>query len=247
MTAAETGRHVAFDDDGAPALSYLRDTRAGLPWAHTVRPLGPGTVDTILTRLSGWAVSVDPPLGEELLRRGAIPMRHAHDLRRDLRRVASPPDWRSPVLGEGIRITPYDRDIDAVLPALEAAYPPGHPDHHAWDAATSRSLYEHLLSGAVLGPLLPASGLAVDPEDRVLAGVLVFEREPDLDWVGELFKHPRAPRGTGAALLRRAVVLAADRGTAELGLAVTEGNPARGLYEKLGFALRESVQTVVVP
>ena len=49
----------------------------------------------------------------------------------------------------------------------------------------------------------------------------------------ELFRHP-AHRGIGRALLERALALV--DGPA-LGLMVTEGNPARALYEALGFRL----------
>jgi hypothetical protein len=49
----------------------------------------------------------------------------------------------------------------------------------------------------------------------------------------ELFRHPAHP-GVGRALLERALALATGPA---LGLMVTEGNPARRLYEALDFRL----------
>jgi ribosomal protein S18 acetylase RimI-like enzyme len=55
----------------------------------------------------------------------------------------------------------------------------------------------------------------------------------------EVFRHPAHP-GVGRALVERALAL--TDGPA-LGLMVTEGNPARALYEALGFRL---VRTALV-
>ncbi|MFD0346855.1 hypothetical protein ACFQ0M_13970 [Kitasatospora aburaviensis] len=47
--------------------------------------------------------------------------------------------------------------------------------------------------------------------------------------------------------MRRALADTAATGAARVGLAVTEGNPARRLYEDLGFQVTRSSLTVVVP
>jgi hypothetical protein len=48
-------------------------------------------------------------------------------------------------------------------------------------------------------------------------------------------------------LVRRSLGAAAVSGVAEVGLSVTEGNPARRVYERLGFDLVRSTLTVAVP
>lgn len=67
-------------------------------------------------------------------------------------------------------------------------------------------------------------------------------------WGTELFREPgRDGAGPGGILLRRALaVLAADR-EASLGLAVTEGNPARSLYERTGFRLTGTSRRLLLP
>ena len=62
---------------------------------------------------------------------------------------------------------------------------------------------EALLSGQEMGPLLRASGLAVDAEGAVVGAILVCATggEPPLGgpWVAQIFRDPRA-RGAGGAL-----------------------------------------------
>ena len=71
----------------------------------------------------------------------------------------------------------------------------------------------------------------------LLVGAATEDMPPPLHgpWLLELFRVP-GRRGVGALLLERALHELAAAGHASLGLSVTEGNPARGLYERLGFA-----------
>ncbi len=48
-------------------------------------------------------------------------------------------------------------------------------------------------------------------------------------------------------MLRRALALATLHGLPALGLAVSDGNPARRVYERLGFRHMFSSITVIVP
>ena len=61
-----------------------------------------------------------------------------------------------------------------------------------------------------------------------------------------MFRGPGG-RGAGRALLKRALGLATRDGLPALGLAVTEGNPARRLYEELGFRPLLTSFTVRMP
>lgn len=72
----------------------------------------------------------------------------------------------------------------------------------------------------------------------------------DLAWrlPVEVYRH-RASRyaGAGAALLRRALWLATQAKLPALSLVVSDGNPARRVYERLGFRHVGSSRTLELP
>ncbi|MFF4758349.1 GNAT family N-acetyltransferase [Streptomyces sp. NPDC001292] len=247
MTENDEQRQTLTNASGVPVLTYLRGVRDGHPWADLAEVVGPDPVDTIVSDMSGWAVSGSVELGEQLLRRGARVMRHAHEMRKDL--IASPPpaDWSSR-LGDGLRVVPCDRAADALFPAWRAAFSADHPDHH--QGSDEEALNERLaplLAGSVLGPLLPCSALVVDETDHVVAGAIVTDRD-GLPWIADVFRQPGVRHaGLGADLLRRVLSDAAADGLTEVSLAVSDANPARRIYEKLGFQLTGTSLTVVVP
>ncbi|GAA3757514.1 GNAT superfamily N-acetyltransferase [Spinactinospora alkalitolerans] len=242
------GRRVRADGRGRAVLAYIEDERDGRPWARQVETAGTDPAGLVLELLPGWIVSGTVELGEGLVKRGGRLMRHAHTMRRDL--VADPPHpgWAGSAPGPGTRITACDRRAEEIFPAWRAAFPPGHPDHHSCgDEEALTGKLAPLLAGRVLGPLLPCSALAVDARDRVVAGVLVNDNG-GLPWVGELFRRPGpAHAGLGALLLRRALARAAADGLAALHLVVSDGNPARRLYDHLGFRPIRTSMTVAVP
>ncbi|GLX00696.1 GNAT family N-acetyltransferase [Microtetraspora sp. NBRC 16547] len=227
----------------ADAVSYIEGVRDGRPWADMVEVVGPDPADVIMSGMRGWAVSAPPDLSEELLARGARMLRHAHTMSCDLREeglteVAAP---------EGFRFVPCDRDPEQVLPAVVAAYPPGHPDRRPGDDAEKlREEFVTLLEGRLIGQVMPCSLLAVDSEDTVVAGVVVNDMDGQ-PWVSQVFRHPvHAPRGIGALAVRAVQVRAARDGLTTLGLAVTHSNPAKRLYERLGFVVTDTMITVIV-
>jgi GNAT superfamily N-acetyltransferase len=86
----------------------------------------------------------------------------------------------------------------------------------------------------------------------VVAAVIVTDRAgvPPLGgpWVCDLFRHPASEwAGLGRLLLQRALGLAAELGLPALSLAVTDGNPARRLYQTLGFRHVSTSLNVLVP
>lgn len=97
--------------------------------------------------------------------------------------------------------------------------------------------------------LLRCSSLAVGEDGTVRGAVLINgtpgEPPTGRPWISQLFRHPDA-RGTGGPLLRRALALATRDGLPALGLAVTHGNLARGLYEAHGFAATLESLTVAL-
>jgi hypothetical protein len=174
--------------------------------------------------------------------------RRFHYLRRPLA-AELPRAWAISDVGPGRREVPCARDPQDVFGAWHAAYSvAGNPDRHL--GSHHELLTEELiplLSGA-LGPLLPWSRLVVDPDDRVVAGVVVIDNGTLGPWIAEVFRDPGPDyAGLGTALLQRVLVAGARVDAREVGLAVTDGNPARTVYERLGFRTTGSWVTLDVP
>jgi GNAT superfamily N-acetyltransferase len=208
--------------------------------------------DVLRSALRGWVLATeDEALATELIGRGARVLRHAHGYSRDLRADPAPSSWGSPEVPEGLRLTGVERNAGDLAPLLLAAYPPGHPDHFGWTPEEARREVAGILAGEVLGPLLPCSGLALDG-DTVAGACLVTLRDGSPPhggpWVIEVYRHP-APRyaGAGTALLRRALWLATRAELPALSLVVSDGNPARRVYERLGFRHVGASRTLELP
>ncbi|MQS11576.1 GNAT family N-acetyltransferase [Streptomyces kaniharaensis] len=249
---AEADWVIGRSGDGVPVVRFVRGEREGRPWADLLEVLdGSGGVDPVefvRTEMPGWVVSGSERFGRELLSRGATVLRHAHTLRRDLVAAPPPADWAGTPLRSGLRATACDRAPEDLFEAWRAAFAPGHVDRFAGD--DRQALAERLvplLAGKAIGPVLPSSRLAVDADHRVVAGVVLTDRD-GVPWIADVFRHPeRGYRGLGADLLRQAVADATRSGLTEVQLTVTEGNPARRLYESLGFELLHTALTVIVP
>jgi GNAT superfamily N-acetyltransferase len=218
------------DAGGTPIADYRRLDDEGRAVTDLHVPVE-RAVPAMLAQWRGLRVSAPEPLGRALAAAGATPVRHAHVYSHDLR--------ERPAVPEGFAFTPADRPANELLPAYRAAFRPGHPDQADADG--------HNLAGILageLGRLLEASGLVVAGDGRVLAGILVTETDGTAPftgpWVMELFRDPSA-RGTGRALLERALALTPPPA---LGLTVTDGNPAIGLYRTLGFRRVYSIYSV---
>lgn len=193
-------------------------------------------VPALMAAFAGWRVGAAPPLGKALVAAGARTHRHAHVMSRDLRRDPAPAAWLAPPLPDGYRLTAVDRPARELAPVAELAYPPGHPDHRP---EPEEPELEAIMSGRLLGPLLPCSALALDADGEVAGAILVNDSdgEPPFGgpWLAQIFRRPDAA-GLGTALLRRALAAGTRDGLAAIGLAVTDANPARARYAALGFA-----------
>ncbi|MFD7085507.1 GNAT family N-acetyltransferase [Streptomyces sp. NPDC059918] len=240
-------REVRTGQDGAPVVTYVRGVREGRPWADRLQVVGLDPVPAILADMSGWAVSGPVELGRELVRRGATVLRHAHTMRRDLTDSAAA-SWAGTTVRPRFHAVACDRDARTVFPAWREAFPADHPDHvPGTDEQALKGRLMPLMSGRRLGPLLPCSRLAVDESDRVVAGALITDRD-GLPWVSAMFRHPlHSYPGLGRDLLRVALADAAGHGLTTVELAVTTVNPARSVYESLGFRIIRTSLTVVVP
>lgn len=246
-----TDREALRDAAGRTLATFVRGTRDGLPLADDVA-LAPGVAltdvaDAAAASLGGHIVGATIDLGELLVARGATARRRVvvmvRDLRHPIDRVAPAP---------GVSVVPAGATSPgALLDAYVAAYPPGHPDHRpALDRDGEHEELRELMSGEVIGAQLACSRVAVAGGAEVGAALLYDHHgAPPLGgpWVGELFRHPDAPAGTGAALLASALAAARAGGLATVGLVVTEGNPARRLYERAGFVERRRLLAVLLP
>ena len=148
------------------------------------------------------------------------------------------------------RMVPCTRPAADLFPAWRAAYRPPHPDGFAGsDADALAERLVPLLAGAH-GPVASWSRLVVDGDDHVVAGVVVLAAQPPIDmpWIGDVFRQPGPEHaGLGSALLQRVLSLVAADGVPQVGLSVTDGNPAGRVYERLGFRTTRSTATVEVP
>lgn len=238
------------DRSGVVVARYVRTTRARMPCAARLEELGPRAdiVAALIGTRPGWAVVTGEELGTALLDAGARLFRNAHQMLRDLR--ADPPDpaWSALRPPDGMRLDDIPTGRHAPLEEIHRltlrAYPPGHPDHEPdmteVDAFTSGLLCDHT------SPLCPASAVVRDG-DR-LAGVLLVTDGAPGPWIGNVMRDPD-PRyaGLGALMLRHGMVAATAHGDRTIGLAVSHTNPARQLYERLGFRTTARYVTVILP
>jgi GNAT superfamily N-acetyltransferase len=226
---------IALTDADGVVGRYDRDERDGHVYADLFDREPGVTVDraarAVLAELGGMRIAADEELGRALVDAGGKLRRHGHLMSHDL---AQRPTWRDP---SGYRLTDVDRPAADLLDAYRAAFPPGHVDHRDESPEQSLADLESHLSGREFGPLLKGSGLAIAPDDTVAGAILlgVLPGDPPLNgpWLIEVFRHPDH-RGVGRALVERALAIT---DAPVLGLIVTEGNPARGLYDALGFRL----------
>ncbi|MFC7330469.1 GNAT family N-acetyltransferase [Marinactinospora rubrisoli] len=252
------GPTTITDAAGRPVLRFLAGERLGRPFARDLAVFAADPVAAIQDHLAGWAVAVPTELGARLVADGAREVRHAHLMRRDLVTDPPPAAWAAPDPGPGRRVTACDRPAADLMPAWRAAFGPGHPDHRAMsDTEAVAAELGPLLAGRIMGPLLPSSALVTEraagdvrkdgTAGRVVAAILVHEHE-GRPWISLLFRDPTpAYAGLGGLLLRYTLARAAADGGTEVRLAVTEGNPARGGYDRLGFTVVESTRTVELP
>ncbi|MGB9377365.1 MAG: GNAT family N-acetyltransferase [Mycobacteriales bacterium] len=175
----------------------------------------------------------DEAVRDGLVARGARQVRHLLTMRHHLREVRPAPA----VPRLSIRAWQED-DAARLAPVLVAAYGPDHPDPVGGDLD---AITESLRQGANADdPLMAmATQVAVVGGRPVGAAIVLLSthvarfRGP---WLMNLFRTPDpALPGVGVAMLTRAMEMLRDDGQSLLGLAVTSTNPARKVYERLGF------------
>ena len=261
--ADDAGRRALRGPDGHVLLAYTTFERVadGTPWAdHTWLPLGVSAgaaAERALEALPGWLLSTDDAAyAAALVTRGAVEHRYAHTMTHDLDEARLPSTARSGT-GSAVSLHPLSaaqvrRHAARLADVHRRAYPAGHPD--AIDGGTEATVrYLRAIADAdVLGPLNPASCLAVS-EGCPLGACLVVDRPgapPHAGpWVVDVFRDPGSPlSGVGAALLCHSLRAAAAAGLTALSLIVTDGNePARRLYRWTGFVDVAQSWTLALP
>jgi predicted N-acetyltransferase YhbS len=123
---------------------------------------------------------------------------------------------------------------------MAAAYR-GTVDDHGEDEAWHCDEAEGTLAGRFGAVLWEASVVAVGPDDFAGAS-LVTDQGTHLLLAFALVAPRWQRRGVGNSLIARSAHALIGIGAQEWTLAVTDGNPARNLYERLGFVADESLR-----
>lgn len=198
--------------------------------------------------------STDEPLVAALVRAGGTVARRGTQLEYDATAAPPPREWLDRTERDGVRLVDY-RPVDAEIAAgWFSAYPPDHPDHNPALTGVEDAINDlrRTQRGAVTGSFSDASALAADHADAVLGGIMVTLMRPNPHWAGpwvpDVFTRPEARgRGIGERLVRYAVAAVAAAGERGLALSVSDGNPARRLYERVGFRPTITFASVAMP
>ena len=190
---------------------------------------------TLLDQGAGRLVMVDDPsLRDRLVEAGGEVRRHLHVMRHDLAAVPPTPELPGLVLRSW-----RDDDPERLAPAFAAAYGPGHPDEVTTDPFVNTRELAHTADDPD-NPLIEFATTVAVVDDEPIGAALVLRSEHHPDWCGpwlmNTFRAPQpAVRGIGAAMVTHAIRALRDAGEGYFGLAVTNANPARRVYERLGF------------
>jgi ribosomal protein S18 acetylase RimI-like enzyme len=253
---AVTNREIrTLQHDGQPVLRYVATSEqpGQPPTATQAEALIPvhDLVPVVLEQLAGWRLATsDEEFAAALLTVGCVAVRHGHTYSRDL--VADPPEpgWLTPDLSP-LCMTPLDWPPRDLVELSIAAYPSHHPDCESEDPVEVESYLADLLMGGSMGPLMSASRLVVDgsrPVGAVIVNDLAGVAPTGGPWVSDVCRLPDPRyRGLGSTMLCAAMAELAEAGVPALSLTVTDGNPARGTYGRLGFRHVNSFRKVFIP
>ena len=144
----------------------------------------------------------------------------------------------------GVSLEALSADAERVASAAAAATLPDHIDFGIWSGVDRLGYWRQLLAGeGPCGSLMHAASRMIRDQTGAIVGVAAVTRMaasewwPGGPWIPEIFVVSEYQgRGLGGRLLHHAVRASMEGGYRRLGLTVTEGNPARHLYERFGFA-----------
>jgi mycothiol synthase len=175
-----------------------------------------------------------------LLAAGGRQRRFARDMAVDLIAARSPAMGSLPI---GTRLETLDSEMDGIAAAAAAAVLPGHVDFGIWSGVDRFEYWRQLLAGeGPCGPVLAEASRVVRDQRGAIVGALVVTDMPASEWwagdpwIPEVFVvSGHQGQGLGGFLVEHAVRACVDGRRRRLGLTVSEGNPARHLYERFGF------------
>jgi GNAT superfamily N-acetyltransferase len=190
----------------------------------------------------------DPELAAALVAAGATVTRRSLLMVRPIPAGGGAPD---PAVDAGTSVEVADMADDPARYAgpLLRAFPPEHPDYDPdiFDLATAEAALRSYFDGSVIGPWLAFASAEARSSGGEVVGGIVIARMPPHDtnpggpWITDVFVEPsHHGAGIGRALLASAIARLAEAGEDALWLAVQVDNPARRLYERVGFTTDSS-------
>ena len=238
------------DVDGVPVLRYVAGTRDGRPLADLAEPLASDAARAAISALPGWVVaSSDRAFVTGLTAHGARLTRHRYVMSAPTAPHADAPSDPP----SGIHLVPLrEVSVAELLPSWLAAYPDGHVDH---ETGTTQeiiaSCWDHFADPDWWATAHRSSAIAFSA-DTIVGGIIVDVRPTPVPfggpWLSDIWRRPGGGnRGLGTWFISRAMRLLHDDGLATLGLSVTHGNPARRVYEQLGFVEQLESWTLRLP
>ncbi len=256
----EIGPHELLGDDG-DVLARL-DIADRQDWLQAdVAWLDPAVEPDVVARrlgalLGGLRVATtDDALADGLVRAGGTVARKGTQMEYDAVASLPPGEWLDRSAIDGVELVDY-RPVDLEIAAgWLAAYGPEHPDHDPTRLSpeAAREDLRQTQEGTEVLFEPSASALAVEARSgAVLGGIMITTMRPNPLWTGpwvpDVFVTPAAQRrGIGERLVRYAVAAVAQAGHHGLALSVTDGNPARRVYERVGFRPTWTFTSVAMP
>lgn len=244
-----------FPEDPNCPIDYEPCIRDNTTCADFAQPKSHLSADqaALLTTQVRPAELISTPHGEfatALLSHGCTLKRHAYAMSLDLTTTPQQVEAHQPLDLSTVFIE--NLSAEELFDSWYAAYPSTHPDFLA--GSRDRLIVENLqplLDRSLLGAN-HRSSRAVLLNESVIAGIIISLREGKAPyggpWVSEIWCTPQHQhRGIGRSLLWMAIAELSEDGFTSLGLAVSHGNPAKKLYESLGFVEMSESWTIVLP
>jgi len=229
----------------------IRDNTTCADFAQPRSHLSPDQAAQLTIELRPAALISTPnaEFAAALLARNCTQKRHAYAMSLDL--TSHPPQPISHQMPQETRFIEHCT-ADELFDSWYAAYPLGHPDYlPGTRAELMAENLQPLLDRSLLGAN-HRSSRAVFQDGEVHAAIIISLREGEAPyggpWLSEIWCDPRLQhQGIGKSLLTTAIRELSEDGFASLGLAVSQGNPAKKLYESLGFTGISQSWTIALP
>jgi len=234
------GRYHLYDSQPPAAELFVADVPAAR------------AAEAVVAQLAGWNLTTtDERFASELTTRGARSLRYYSLLTCNLSSLVEVDVARRDFgLDEQVLTPDFVAPPDLVT-LIRRAYPSGHPDEELGTDDEIVADIAKALQGDRLGPLMPQSRIVRDAGRPV--ALAIVNRVPGGAptggaWVTDLCRDPDpAYAGLGRAVLLDVLKECREAGETSVSLAVTDGNPARAVYESVGFTLVATTRKLRVP